>query len=131
MKARVVARGDVLKIVDLLRAGGYEVLAPFRGHKRDTWFDTVTDQNRGEIQLHLPNPYYPPKRFVLPHIERLLKVRREDGTFRVEPTYEEPNALCLASAPVTWPASITWIGFIWDGSFATFTTRNAAGACSW
>jgi ferredoxin len=91
MKARVVARGDVLKIVDLLRAGGYEVLAPFRGHKRDTWFDTVTDQNRGEIQLHLPNPYYPPKRFVLPHIERLLKVRREDGTFRVEPTYEEPK----------------------------------------
>jgi sulfhydrogenase subunit beta (sulfur reductase) len=91
MKARVIARDDVLKIVDLLRAQGYEVLAPFRGHGRDTWFDTVTDQNRADIQLHLPNPYYPPKRFVLPHIERLLKVRREDGQMRIEPTYEEPR----------------------------------------
>jgi hypothetical protein len=35
MKARIVARADVLKIVDLLREQGYEVMAPFRGRGRD------------------------------------------------------------------------------------------------
>ncbi len=76
MKARMLRRGHVLRIVDLLREQGYEVLAPFCGRGRDTYFDTVTDTNRAEIQLHVPNPYYPPKRFVLPHIERLFRIRR-------------------------------------------------------
>ncbi len=89
MKARLLARADVLKLVDLLRQQGYDVFAPFSGRGRDTWFDLVTDENRDHIQVHLPNPYYPPKRFVLPHIERLLKVRRHDGTFDIEPTYRE------------------------------------------
>ena len=50
MKARIVDRGDVLKIVDLLRAQGYEVLAPFCGRSDDTFFDTVTDQNRNDYR---------------------------------------------------------------------------------
>ena len=91
MKARILNRVDVLKIVDQLRRQGYEVVAPFHGRGRDTFFDTVTDENRERIELHLPNPYYPPKRFVLPHIERLLKIQRSDGEFRIEPTYEEPK----------------------------------------
>jgi sulfhydrogenase subunit beta (sulfur reductase) len=91
MKARVIARSDVLRIVDLLRQQGYEVIAPFRGRGRDTYFDTVTDQNRELIQIHLPNPYYPPKRFVFPHIERLLKIEHIDGDLRIEPTYREPK----------------------------------------
>ena len=81
----------MLKIVDLLRQQGYEVIAPFAGRGRDTWFDTVTDENRDRIQVHLPNPYYPPKRFVLPHIERLLKVRQSNGEIQIEPTYREPK----------------------------------------
>lgn len=89
MKARVLANADVLKIVDLLRGQGYEVIAPFCGRGRDTFFDTVTDANRDQIELHLPNPYYPPKRFVFPHIERLLKVESNNGSFRIEPTYEK------------------------------------------
>jgi len=91
VKARILDRGDVLKVVDLLRTQGYEVIAPFRERGRDTFFDTVTDQNRDEIQIHLPNPYYPPKRFVFPPIERLLKIEKSDGQVRVEPTYEEPK----------------------------------------
>ena len=91
MRARVVAHIDVLRIVDLLRQQGYEVVAPFRGRGRDTYFDTVTDQNRELIQIHLPNPYYPPKRFVFPHIERLLKVERANGDLHIEPTYQEPK----------------------------------------
>jgi ferredoxin len=89
MKARLLERADVLKIVDMLREQGYEVFAPFSGRGRDTWFDLVTDENRDRIQVHLPNPYYPPKRFVLPHIERLLKVRRSNGDIQIEPTYRE------------------------------------------
>ena len=88
MKARVIATADVLAIVDLLRGQGYEVIAPFRGRGRDTYFDTVSDQNREQVQLHLANPYYPPKRYVFPHIERLMKVRR-NGELRIEPTYDE------------------------------------------
>lgn len=88
MKARLLAAADVLRIVDLLRDRGYEVIAPFRGRGRDSFFDTVTDANRDRIQLHLPNPYYPPKRYVLPHMEQLLRVRQVDGRFHLEPTYD-------------------------------------------
>jgi ferredoxin len=91
MKARVLAQADVLKITDLLRRRGYEVLAPFGEEGRDSFFDTVTDANRGQVQIHLPNPYYPPKRYVFPHIERLLKVKGKNGEMKIEPTYEEPR----------------------------------------
>lgn len=91
MKARVLKRGDVLKIVDLLQAQGYEVIAPFGDHGRDTYFDTVTAENRSRILLHFPNPYYPPKRYVFPHIERLMKFTRSDGEVRIEAAYEQPK----------------------------------------
>ncbi len=91
MKARMLDGADVLKLVDLLRGQGYEVMAPFHGRGRDTFFDRVTDANRDAITLHLANPYYPPKRFVLPHIERLLTMRRNNGDLRLDPTYEEPR----------------------------------------
>lgn len=91
MKARILDHADVLNIVDLLRQQGYEVIAPFHGRGRDTFFETVTDENRGRIQIHLPNPYYPPKRFVLPHIERLLTIRKNDGDLFIEPVDEQPK----------------------------------------
>jgi ferredoxin len=91
VKARILARADVLKIVDLLRTQAYEVIAPFHGRGRDTYFDTVTDENRNQVQIHLPNPYYPPKRFVFPHIERLMKFQRSNGEIHIEPAYEQPR----------------------------------------
>jgi sulfhydrogenase subunit beta (sulfur reductase) len=91
MKARVLDKSGVLNIVDILRKQGYEVLAPFCGRGRDTYFETVTDLNRDQVQIHLPNPYYPPKRFVFPHIERLMKAERSNGDLRIEPTYEAPK----------------------------------------
>ena len=89
MKARILERADVLKIVDLLRQKRYEVIAPFRVRGRDTCFDTVTDLNRGHIKIHLPNPSYPPKRFVFPPIEQLMKIERSDGAVHIEPTYQD------------------------------------------
>ena len=87
MRARVINREDILKIVDLLRRE-YEVKAPFYGRGRDTVFDTVSDENREQIQIHLPNPYYPAKRFVTPHIQRLFRMRM-DSEMRIDPAYEE------------------------------------------
>jgi ferredoxin len=89
MRARIVERADVLGIVDLLRGRGYEVIAPFAGRQRDTFFDTVTDENRARIRLHLPNPYYPPKRFVFPPIERLLTFTSGHGATRIEAAHDE------------------------------------------
>lgn len=91
MRARILNADDVLRIVDLLREQGYEVLAPFRGRGRDTFFDTVTAANRDRIGLHLANPYYPPKRYVLPHIEPLLDIRREGLGWSIEQTYDAPK----------------------------------------
>ena len=91
MKARILDRRDVLKIVDQLEAQGYQVIAPFTGLGRDTFFDVVTKENRDRIEIHLPNPYYPPKRFVLPQMERTMKISTQGGQTRIEPTYNEPK----------------------------------------
>jgi sulfhydrogenase subunit beta (sulfur reductase) len=89
MKARILDRADVLKVADLLREQGYEVIAPFRGRGRDTFFETITEENSTRFALHMPNPYYPPKRFVFPHMERLLTVQKKNGDLLIEPIYKE------------------------------------------
>ncbi len=91
MRARILSESDVPGLVDVLRRQGYEVLAPFGGRGRDTFFDPVTDANRDQIRLHLPNPYYPPKRYVLPHIEQMLDLRRDVGGWTVEATPQAPK----------------------------------------
>ena len=93
MRFRLIQPSDLPAFIELLRRE-HEVLAPFRGRGRDTYFDTVTDANRHAIQLHLPNPQYPPKRYVLPHIERLMTLKQEDGTLRIVPT-QEPRKRAL------------------------------------
>lgn len=87
MRARIIRREDVLKIVDILRRDR-EVLAPFRGRGRDSVFGVVTDENRDQIQIHVPNPYQPPKRYVFPQIERIMKIDGGGGAPKIEPTYD-------------------------------------------
>ncbi len=72
MKARVLDAGDVLRVADLLRSMGYQVMAPFAGDGGDGAFERVTDENRDDIALHLHNPLYPPKRFAFPPIDGCL-----------------------------------------------------------
>ena len=92
MRARLIQKADLLKIVDLLRRD-HEVLAPFYGRGRDTMFDVVTDANRAAIQFHLPNPYYPPKRYVLPQIQQLFTIHTGAHP-AVEPVYQDkPRAI--------------------------------------
>jgi sulfhydrogenase subunit beta (sulfur reductase) len=73
MRGRLIHKSDLLKIVDHLRRD-FRVVAPFEGRGRDSYFDEVTDANRDSIAIHVPNPYYPPKRYVFPHIQKLLKI---------------------------------------------------------
>lgn len=91
MKARILNRADVLKVVDQLRGQGYEVLAPFLGRGRDSVFDVVSDANRDQVQIHCPNPYYPPKRFVFPHMERTMMIHKSAGDLSFEPLYDAPK----------------------------------------
>jgi sulfhydrogenase subunit beta (sulfur reductase) len=83
MKGRLIHQSDILRLVDLLRKD-YKVVAPFEGKGRDSYFDEVTDANREAVALHLPNPYYPPKRYVLPHIQNLFNLGDGD-----KPSLEE------------------------------------------
>lgn len=85
MRGRIIEPADLGALIDLLRRD-YEVIAPFCGRGRDSYFDVVTDENVNQIQIHLPNPYYPPKRFILPQIEPLLRIR---GGQSYEPVYDE------------------------------------------
>lgn len=89
MRARLLHQRDLLGLVDLLREE-HEVIAPFAGSGRDSAFEPVTDENRARIRLHLPNPPYPPKRYVFPHIERLLRIHLSDPP-RIEPLAEAPR----------------------------------------
>ena len=86
MRGRVIHKNDLVKIVDCLRRS-FRVVAPFEGRGRDSYFDEVTDANRASIAIHVANPYYPPKRYVLPHLQRLLKY--QTGT---TPSIEEVAA---------------------------------------
>ncbi|RME95300.1 MAG: sulfite reductase [Verrucomicrobia bacterium] len=93
MRARLIHQDDLPRLVARLRRD-YEVVAPFRGRGRDTAFEVVTDRNQDQLALHLPNPVYPPKRYALPHIERLLRIRRTDGGYDLQPAYDEtPRAI--------------------------------------
>ena len=73
MHGKLINKTDIPKLIDHLRKG-FRVIAPFAGQGRDSYFDTVTDANKNDVAIHVANPYYPPKRFVLPHIQKLVKI---------------------------------------------------------
>ena len=75
--------------------------------------------------MHIPNPYYPPKRYVLPHIQRLLQIHLNDHP-EIRPTTRRRAAPSSASAPATPPASTTSIASIWAAISRTPTTSSTA-----
>jgi sulfhydrogenase subunit beta (sulfur reductase) len=91
VKARALAADDVLQVVDLLRADGYQVSAPFADPDGETAFEEVTDLNRTAVALHLRNPLFPPKRFALPPIEPLLEIEGHGASTRFRPTIQAPR----------------------------------------
>jgi ferredoxin len=77
MQGKLIHSSDLLKIIETLRRD-FRVVAPFAGQGRDSYFDVVTDENRSSVAVHVANPYYPPKRYVLPHIQKLLAIASGD-----------------------------------------------------
>jgi ferredoxin len=73
MRGSLIHKNDLLKIVDYLRKD-FKVIAPFAGRGRDSYFEEVTDANKEHVAIHVANPYYPPKRYVLPHMQKLMKI---------------------------------------------------------
>jgi len=84
-----MAAADLVALLDVLRED-YEVIAPFAGSAQDTAFDSVTEDNRGRVRLHYHNPAYPPKRYVFPHIQTLMRIRVNGGA-SIEPTRQAPR----------------------------------------
>ena len=92
MRGKLIMRQDMPRLIAWLRKE-HEVIAPFAGRDRDSYFDIVTDTNVAEIAIHLPNPYYPPKRYVTPHIQKLLKYQTGEKVSIEEICEEKKRAI--------------------------------------
>jgi len=74
----------------LLEAG--EVVAPVRGPGGDVVFSAVTSPD--QVLWDFGNPLPPPKQFVLPQTDPLVKIQRTGQGYQVEPIYDDqPRAL--------------------------------------
>lgn len=85
MKARLTDTAGLERLLDDFRGEGWEVVAPREGRGRDTFFEVVTEANRGAVRWHLPNPATPAKRYVFPPIEALFRMARADGRWEIRP----------------------------------------------
>ncbi len=92
MRGRIILQNDFPKLIEWLRSE-HEVIAPFRGRDRDSYFDVVSDDNKNDIAIHLPNPYYPPKRYVTPHIQKFLKYQAGEKVSLEEICEEKKRAI--------------------------------------
>jgi len=77
MRGRIIHKSDLVKIVEALMKT-HRVVAPFAGRGRDSYFDVVTNENKNDIAIHVANPYYPPKRYVFPHMHKLMTIKAGD-----------------------------------------------------
>ncbi|UCH34318.1 MAG: 4Fe-4S dicluster domain-containing protein [Armatimonadota bacterium] len=69
------------------------VIAPVRLHGEDVAFERITSPS--EITLDFDNTADPPKRFLFPQVEPLLRYRRNGG-YAVEPVYDEEPRVFFA-----------------------------------
>jgi sulfhydrogenase subunit beta (sulfur reductase) len=86
MPARILEKRELDSWVKRLLERG-EVIAPVRGPAGDEVFASVASP--GEILWSFENPLLPPKSFLLPQVETLARIRKENGHHRVEPAREE------------------------------------------
>jgi len=80
--ARILERRELDAWVGLL-LGHAEVIAPVRGPGGDEVFAAVASPS--EVLWEFENPLLPPKSLLLPQVETLARIRRENGRHRVEP----------------------------------------------
>jgi sulfhydrogenase subunit beta (sulfur reductase) len=73
MRGKLINKNDMPTLIDFLRKE-HRVFAPFAGKGRDSYFAEVDDSTVRQVAIHVANPYYPPKRFVFPHMQKLLTI---------------------------------------------------------
>jgi sulfhydrogenase subunit beta (sulfur reductase) len=73
MHGKLIHKNDLPLLIGILRKE-HRVFAPFAGKGRDSYFAEIDDATIGQVAIHVANPYYPPKRFVLPHMQKLLTI---------------------------------------------------------
>ncbi len=89
-----IAKQDLAGWVTNLLAEA-EVIAPTAAHGGDVLFASI--ESADEVVWEFENPLGPPKRFVLPQTEPLLRIRRTDGRFSIEPVEDaRPRVLLNA-----------------------------------
>jgi sulfhydrogenase subunit beta (sulfur reductase) len=84
MHGKLIHKNDLPSLIGFLRKE-YRVFAPFAGKGRDSYFAEVDDSTVSQVALHVANPYYPPKRFVTPHLMKLLTIATKHKS---QPSFE-------------------------------------------
>jgi len=84
--AKTIARQDVGKWVAKLMERA-EVITPVAGHGGDVMYSRVSSPD--DVMFDFANTLLPPKQFVLPQTDPLVRIRRDAGGFKVEPAYDE------------------------------------------
>lgn len=69
----------------LLETG--EVIAPVRGPCGDILFSPINSPE--QVEWEYENPLPPPKQFVLPQTDPLIKIKRKREGYEIEPTYDD------------------------------------------
>jgi ferredoxin len=87
-----IAKADLREWVASLLAQA-EVIAPTAAHGGDVLFAPVASPD--EVLWEFENPLVPPKPFALPQTEPLVRVRRANGRFSVEPVVDERPRVLL------------------------------------
>jgi len=84
--ALTIRKPDTARWVERLRESA-EVIAPVRGPCGDVVFSTITAP--GQVLWDFENPLHPPKQFVLPQTDPLIKIKRSGKRHEVEPVHDD------------------------------------------
>jgi len=84
--ALAIERQAVTKWLEKLLESG-EVIAPVRGPCGDILFSTIRSPE--QVVWNFQNPLPPPKQFVLPQTEPLVKIKQNGGGYEVEPIHDD------------------------------------------
>ena len=84
--ALAIERQAVTKWLEKLLESG-EVIAPVRGPCGDILFSTIRSPE--QVVWNFQNPLPPPKQFVLPQTEPLVKIKQNGEGYKVEPIHDD------------------------------------------
>jgi ferredoxin len=84
--AFTIERRAITKWLQKLLESG-EVIAPVRGPCGDTLFSTIHSPE--QVVWNFQNPLHPPKQFVLPQTDPIVRIKRNGERHEVEPTYDD------------------------------------------